>query len=89
VLQVKPQVELAHLAVPLAGAAQVWPQEAQFCGSVLVSTQTVPQMVGVGGMHEVTQVPPEHTWLAPHAMPQAPQLFLSLCRLTQAPPQEV
>jgi hypothetical protein len=89
VLQLKPHVELAHFGVPLAGAMQVLPQVAQFLGSVVVSTQLLPQVVGVGAMQEVTHAPPEQTWLAPQAMPQAPQLFLSLDRLTQAPLQAV
>jgi hypothetical protein len=80
-----PQVELAHVAVPLAGAGQAWPQEAQLCGSLVVSVQLPSQFVGVGAAHEVTQLPPEQTWLAPHFVPQPPQLFLSLWVLTQAP----
>jgi len=89
VLQVKPHVELEHFGVPLSGAVQTCPQEAQLCGSVVVSTQLPPQLVGVGATHEVTHVPPEQTWFCPQATPQAPQLFLSLDRLTQAPLQAV
>ena len=88
-LQEMPHVELEQVAVPLAGAGQAWPQEAQFWGSVVVSAQLPLQFVGVGAWQEVTHAPPEQSWFATHGMPQPPQLALSLCVLTQAPPQSV
>jgi hypothetical protein len=51
----------------------------------VVSAQVPLQLVGVGAAQAVTHVPPEHTWLPVQAVPQAPQLFLSLWVLTQAP----
>ena len=39
--------------------------------------------------HAVTHAPLEHTWPAPHAVPQAPQLAASSLRRTQVLPQRV
>ena len=88
-LQEMPQVELEQVAAPLAGAGHAWPQEAQFWASLVVSVQLPPQFVGVGAEQVVTHIPLEQTWLAPQGVLQAPQLFLSLDRLTQALPQRV
>jgi len=84
-LQTKPHTELAHVAVPWAGAVQTMPQPPQLWVLLVVSTQLPPQLVCPCG-HETTQLPPAHTWFAPQTVPQAPQLFLSLCSLTQAVP---
>ena len=51
-------------------------------------TQEPPQLVVPIG-HEVTQLPPEHTWLPEHAMPHLPQLAPSLLVSTHLPPHAV
>jgi hypothetical protein len=44
VLQVNPQVLAAHVATPLAGTLQTFPQVPQFWGSAAVSMQLVPHL---------------------------------------------
>jgi hypothetical protein len=56
-------------------------QPPQFAGSLFVSTQTLPHLVRPGVVH--WQVPLTQLWPAPHFVPQAPQLLLSVWRLTQ------
>jgi hypothetical protein len=85
-LQEKPHVEVMQLAVPFGGARQTLPQAPQSCVLFVVSTQLPPQFVWPVG-HETMHVPPEQTWFAPHAIPQPPQLFTSLCSFTHAAPQ--
>jgi len=62
----------------------------QLLTSFVVSTQLLPQRVGMAGGQLATHIEPEHTGVLPlHAWPQVPQLFPLFVVLTQAPPQDV
>ena len=84
--QTKPQIDEEQIAVPFAGGAHTLVHVPQLCVSLVVSTQLPPQFVWPIGQ-ERTQAPPAQSWFIPHAMPQAPQLFLSEDVLTHAPTQ--
>jgi hypothetical protein len=58
---------------------QVWSEPQTMPVAHSLSVQQVP----------VTQPPPQHTWPAAQAWPQAPQLFLSVCLFTQPVQQRV
>lgn len=73
VLQLKLQVEFAHVGAPLGGALQPEPQLPQLAGSVLVSTQLVPHWLWPEGQFTV-QLPFAQTWPVAQALPHAPQL---------------
>jgi hypothetical protein len=74
---------------PLAaapGSEQALPQAPQFAGSTAVLAQNDPPAMEhetSGAAQVVEHAPREHTWPAGHCAPQAPQLALSLWRLTQ------
>ena len=81
----------ALAAQPLAATlarAQMVPQALQLAGSTVVLAQNVagvvPQ-VRSGAAQVAPQTPPEHTWPAAQALPQAPQLALSLRMSTSQP----
>jgi hypothetical protein len=62
------------------------PQLAQLFGSVVLSTQTLLQIVGAPAGQPFTQLPFEQTGVfPPQARPHEPQLLLSLVRSMQAP----
>ncbi len=73
------QLLFLQLLLPLAMALQAAPQAPQLAGSVLVSTQALPQRM-VGKLHWKPHVP-RHTGLAfagaEQTVPQAPQLEVS------------
>ncbi len=66
------QVPLAQNPVPLV-ELQTVPHALQLFGSHLRLTHVPLQLVSPVG-HDTTQLPPEHTWPAPHTVPHAPQL---------------
>ena len=68
------------------GSSQTFPQEPQFCVSLLVSTQA-PLHGFVPSAQLSEQTPLEQTSLPLHMLPQPPQLVGSLLVSTQAPPQ--
>ena len=72
-VQLKPQVPELQLGAPFAGASHTLPQTPQFDVSVCAVTQEPSQFVVPDGQ-DVVQAPPAHTWFAPHALPQPPQL---------------
>jgi hypothetical protein len=61
---------------------QASPQPPQLALSFVSSTQDEPHVVRPAP-HVDWHVPPEHSWFAPHALPQAPQLFGSVFSLRQ------
>ena len=70
-----------HPSVDTCGSAQTVPQAPQFVGSMEVRVQNavtpVPH-VARPAPQVVPHAPAEHTWPAEHAMPQLPQLVLSV-----------
>jgi hypothetical protein len=60
----------------------------QFRASLWVLLQTPLQLVRPA-WHESWHVPLEQSWPAGHAIPQAPQFWLSLVSLTHVPEQLV
>jgi hypothetical protein len=81
------QSPVAHVPSP-----QLRPQAPQFAASDCVFTQWMPHMVvGMGQEHSPFGGVPVTTQLAPvtQETPHSPQLFVSVLRSTQAPPQEV
>jgi hypothetical protein len=84
----KPHAEAAHVGAPPAGAVQAFPQVPQFAGLVVTSTQAPLHDVSPP-VQEPLQLPPVHTWEAPHGVPHAPQWFVSEARSTHAPLQSV
>jgi hypothetical protein len=75
-----------------APGAQTCPHAPQLFASLCVLTHALAQSVLVESLHETLQAPLTHDDDAPvtaveHALPQEPQLPLSFCRSTQAPPQ--
>jgi hypothetical protein len=99
---VVPVPHVHMLETQLAPFGHAVPQPPQFCGSLVSLTQALLQSVSPVP-HEVVQTPAEHTWFAPHLLPQEPQLSgslwvavphepqlaLSVCSFTQAPPHWV
>jgi hypothetical protein len=56
-------------------AGQTLPQPLQFCGSLVSSTQAVPQSVGLGAMQPFSQLVPSHCGIElGHVTLQPPQL---------------
>jgi hypothetical protein len=82
----KPHDPALHVGVAWAAAGHTFPQVPQLPVSVWVTTHEPLQLVVPEGQ-VVPHVPPAQTWFAPQAWPQDPQLLLSLCSFTQAPPQ--
>ncbi len=82
------QAPLAHPLADVLGSAQARPHEPQLDGSMDVLAQNcdgaVPH-VASGAPQDAVHAPCEHTWPAAQAMPQAPQLPLSVCALTSQP----
>ncbi len=77
-LHVYPQPPPLHVGVEFAGALQVVPHAPQLDGSVWMSTQDMPQRVGVAPPQPLVQVNdeplPEHTGvLPPQTVPHIPQ----------------
>jgi len=78
-------------------AAQALPQEPQFAGSVCASTQAPLQYASPGEQARARmkkQFPAAQPGTNPacpcgQTLPQVPQLFTSLCRSAQLPPQSV
>ncbi len=89
-LQVKPHVLPLHEGVAFATlVVQGWLQPPQLFTLVVVSTHVV-QSVGVAAGQPDTHVELTHAGVPPlHAVPHAPQLFLSDVRSTHAPLQGV
>lgn len=84
--QVKPQVPVVQVAVPLAGTPQALPQVAQLSGSEPRSVHFPVQSVWPTGHIEV-QTPAEHASPAAQASAQAPQFCGSEASATQLWPQ--
>jgi hypothetical protein len=68
-------------------ALQTTPQPPQLAGSVVVCTQALPHRVAFCAQAHTPALQP--TELAPHALPQAPQLLRSLAVFTHEPLQSV
>jgi hypothetical protein len=86
-LQLKPHTPPLQVRVPFAGASgQLVVQFPQCDGSDDVATHCPLQLVVPVGQFTV-HVPFEHTCPPGHALPQLPQLLLSVCLLTQTPLQ--
>lgn len=83
------QVKVEPLA--MSAVLQTRPQLPQFDVSVEVFTQPAPEAVQSvrPAPHEVTHAPPEHTRMPVQRVPHAPQLLLSLWRLTHTLEHEV
>jgi hypothetical protein len=77
-VQVDEQVPVLSQTLPLAHAVQLVPQ-----WSGLDWTQVPPQLTKPPVQ---TQEPAEQVLPLPQALPQVPQFWLSLCRLTQVVP---
>jgi hypothetical protein len=80
----------AQPATATEGSAQPAPQAPQFAGSTAVLAQyegaaPTAGQVASGAAQVVPHAPPEHTWPAPHATPQPPQLALSVRTFTSQP----
>jgi hypothetical protein len=71
----------------LASPLQAFPHPPQFFGSLVVSTQTVPQLVLAP--QSIVHAPERHVLPAPQLTPQPPQLFGSAVVSTQRPMQAV
>jgi hypothetical protein len=80
-LHMMPHVLFEHVAVPFC-AGQTLPQRPQLFGSFWVLTHAFPQAVWPDGQVSV-QMPAVQLSPAGHAVPQAPQLFESVCRFVQ------
>jgi hypothetical protein len=90
-LQVNVHALLAHLGCALATVVvQEFPHVLQLLTSFVVSTQLLPQRVGMGAGQFETHIEPEQTGVPPlQVWPHVPQLLPSLVVLTQAPPHRV
>jgi hypothetical protein len=90
-LQAALHVPAWQMGCPLATAGQVLPQEPQFSGSLVVSTQAEPQVFP--GAQSKPQTPAVHVAAPPggavQAAPQPPQFSGSLLSVTHEPPQIV
>ncbi len=64
------------------------PHPPQFLGSLFLSTQSggVPHVICVGIDPHIKHIPPVQLAVAPHAVPQVPQLVRSVLRSAQEPP---
>jgi hypothetical protein len=92
-LQVKPHVPAVQVAVPLAGVGQTWPQPPQLLTSVWVFVSqpfaALASQLAKPALQVNPHVPPLQVAVAlagvAQTLPQAPQLFTSLCTLVHTP----
>lgn len=75
------QAPLPQVRVAMFCGEQTTQQPPQLSGSFCTLTQVLPHWME-GGWQLVTHWAPEQAWLAPQALPQAPQFLLSVCRFT-------
>jgi hypothetical protein len=82
---VSPPAQAHAPAVQACIAPHAFMQAPQFCASVCVSTQELPQSVPAAHAH----LPATQLWPAPHTLPQLPQFCAELVVSRQVPPQEL